>query len=96
MPTSLILCFLFSMNMATYLFCVGEECDVETYDVTKLSESTLEDMEADTFWCMNKLLDGIQDNYTFAQPGVQTKVSQLKELTKRVDGKKKLQFTYFL
>ena len=44
-------------------------------------------MEADTFWCMNNLLDGIQDNYTFAQPGVQNKVNQLRELTKRVDGR---------
>ena len=66
---------------------VDEKCDVETYNVEQLSENILRNMEADTFWCMSKLLDGIQDNYTFAQPGVQKRVSQLKELTKRVDGK---------
>lgn len=43
-------------------------------------------VEADSFWCMSKLLDGIQDNYTFAQPGIQTKVQQLGELMKRIDG----------
>ena len=43
-------------------------------------------IEADSYWCMSKLLDGIQDNYTFAQPGIQTKVSALKELTLRIDG----------
>lgn len=35
---------------------------------------------------MSKLLDGIQDNYTFAQPGIQKKVAALKELTLRIDG----------
>nr|CAB3266833.1 TBC1 domain family member 22B-like [Phallusia mammillata] len=64
---------------------IGEEVEVETYDVAKLPERTLKDMEADTYWCMGNLLDGIQDNYTFAQPGVQSKVSKLRELTKRVD-----------
>lgn len=44
-------------------------------------------IEADSYWCMSKLLDGIQDNYTFAQPGIQTKVSALKELTLRIDGR---------
>lgn len=44
-------------------------------------------VEADSYWCMSKLLDGIQDSYTFAQPGIQTKVLQLGELMKRIDGK---------
>ncbi|MGH0140058.1 UNVERIFIED_CONTAM: hypothetical protein FKN15_071278 [Acipenser sinensis] len=34
---------------------------------------------------MSKLLDGIQDNYTFAQPGIQTKVKALEELVSRID-----------
>ena len=29
-----------------------------------------------------------QDNYTFAQPGIQMKVNALKELIQRIDGKK--------
>lgn len=60
--------------------------DVESYDVSKLSEEVLQHMEADTFWCTTKLLDGIQDNYTFAQPGVQTKVQRLQELNESIDG----------
>ena len=31
------------------------------------------------------MLEGIQDNYTFAQPGIQMKIRQLEELLKRVD-----------
>lgn len=43
-------------------------------------------LEADSFWCMQKLLEGIQDNYTLAQPGIQTKIMALKDLMKRLDG----------
>ncbi len=42
-------------------------------------------VEADTFWSLSKLLDGIQDNYTFAQPGIQRQVTRLKELIHRID-----------
>ena len=34
---------------------------------------------------MQKLLEGIQDNYTLAQPGIQTKIIALKDLMKRLD-----------
>lgn len=44
-------------------------------------------IEADSFWCLSKFLDGIQDNYIFAQLGIQHKVNQLKELIQRIDGK---------
>lgn len=54
-------------------------------DITALSKEELDMIEADSYWCMSKLLDGIQDNYTFAQPGIQMKVSALKELTQRID-----------
>ncbi|XP_064453618.1 TBC1 domain family member 22B isoform X2 [Mirounga angustirostris] len=63
---------------------VGEE-DVENFDVTNLSQDMLRSIEADSFWCMSKLLDGIQDNYTFAQPGIQKKVKALEELVSRID-----------
>ncbi|XP_067913302.1 TBC1 domain family member 22B-like isoform X3 [Heterodontus francisci] len=61
------------------------EEDVENFDVTNLSETVQRSIEADSFWCMSKLLDGIQDNYTFAQPGIQKKVKALEELISRID-----------
>ncbi|XP_072017563.1 TBC1 domain family member 22B-like [Amphiura filiformis] len=65
---------------------VGDNVDVtEDFDVSTLPKESIRVMEADTFWCMSKLLDGIQDNYTFAQPGIQLKVNQLKELIQRID-----------
>ncbi|XP_058860699.1 TBC1 domain family member 22B isoform X2 [Acipenser ruthenus] len=103
------------------------EEDVENFDVTILPQHVQRNIEADSFWCMSKLLDGIQasnlrgyrnlrntglpplilrrpiedvagagccllgrcysdkDNYTFAQPGIQTKVKALEELVSRID-----------
>jgi hypothetical protein len=54
-------------------------------DVGSVGEERLGQVEADTFWCLTKLLDGIQDHYTFAQPGLQRMVYRLKELMGRVD-----------
>ena len=54
--------------------------------MASLSEEVRKMIEADSFWCMQKLLEGIQDNYTLAQPGIQTKIMALKDLIKRLDG----------
>lgn len=66
--------------------------DYVDHDVTRnhfqfdeLEETVRKNIEADSFWCMTKVLEGIQDNYTFAQPGIQMKIRQLEELLKRVD-----------
>ncbi|XP_048410183.1 TBC1 domain family member 22A isoform X3 [Stegostoma tigrinum] len=61
------------------------EGEVENFDVSSLPDEVLQNIEADSFWCMSKLLDGIQDNYTFAQPGIQRKVKVLQELVSRID-----------
>jgi hypothetical protein len=61
--------------------------DPEQYDVSQLDKQVLDVIEADSFWCLSKLLDGIQDNYTFAQPGIQRQILTLKELVTRIDGR---------
>lgn len=60
--------------------------DLENYDVASLKKEQRDIIEADSFWCLSKFLDGIQDNYIFAQLGIQHKVNQLKELIQRIDG----------
>lgn len=35
---------------------------MENFDVSSLQEEALRNIEADSFWCMSKLLDGIQVN----------------------------------
>ncbi|PWY69180.1 RabGAP/TBC [Aspergillus sclerotioniger CBS 115572] len=54
-------------------------------DPGQLPRSVLDAVEADTFWCLTKLLDGIQDNYIYAQPGIHRQVRALRELTMRID-----------
>jgi hypothetical protein len=65
---------------------VGAACDLETYRLEELTEEKRNVVEADSFWCISKFLDCIQDNYIFAQLGIQEKVNQLKELIQRIDG----------
>ncbi|KAJ1544236.1 GTPase-activating protein, partial [Cladochytrium tenue] len=47
---------------------------VESSDLSSVPEETLREVEADSFWCLSKLLDGIQDNYTHGQPGIQRQI----------------------
>lgn len=54
-------------------------------DPGQLPKQVLDAVEADTFWCLTKLLDGIQDNYIYAQPGIQRQVAALRDLTTRID-----------
>jgi hypothetical protein len=71
------------------------DVEIESFDISSLSESSRHILEADSYWATSHLLEGIQDNYTFAQPGIQYKVRTLEELIKRIDGlliKKKLLF----
>ncbi|KAI9327488.1 rab-GTPase-TBC domain-containing protein [Obelidium mucronatum] len=59
--------------------------DVEKTDVSLITPQILAEVEADTYWCLTRLLDGIQDNYTHAQPGIQRQIARLKELINRID-----------
>lgn len=61
--------------------------DLEQCQLGDLSEEQRDIIEADSFWCLSKFLDCIQDNYIFAQLGIQEKVNQLKDLIQRIDGK---------
>ncbi|THH09383.1 hypothetical protein EW145_g2045 [Phellinidium pouzarii] len=59
--------------------------DPEGFDPALLPPSVLSAVEADSFWCLTRLLDGIQDNYIFAQPGIQRSVKRMAELVARID-----------
>jgi len=70
----------FQVFLSTYI-----DVDPELYDIANLPQHVVEAIEADSFWCLSKLLDGIQDNYIFAQPGIQRQVARMRELCGRVD-----------
>ncbi|KAK8826385.1 hypothetical protein WA538_001523 [Blastocystis sp. DL] len=56
------------------------ELDWEAVDA-----SVLDEVEADTYYCISRLLDGIQDHYTTDQPGIQRMVKKLEDLVRRTD-----------
>ncbi|KAL6196531.1 hypothetical protein ACLB2K_032146 [Fragaria x ananassa] len=58
---------------------------VDSWSISDLSSDQISTVEADCYWCLSKLLDGMQDHYTFAQPGIQRLVFKLKELVRRID-----------
>lgn len=62
------------------------DSDPENFDPANLPKTILDAVEADSFWCLSRLLDGIQDNYIFAQPGIQRSVRRMAELVARIDG----------
>jgi Rab-GTPase-TBC domain len=66
---------------------------MENWSVSDLSPQILSNIEADCYWCLSKFLDGMQDHYTFAQPGIQRLVFRLKELVRRIDGTISLSFS---
>ncbi|CAG8534995.1 1600_t:CDS:10 [Ambispora gerdemannii] len=70
----------FQVFLAAYI-----DDDPEYYNPGSLPNEVLSVIEADSFWSLSKLLDGIQDNYTFAQPGIQRQIGKLKELINRID-----------
>jgi hypothetical protein len=57
----------------------------EEIDIENVPAELLANVEADSYWCLSKLLDMIQDHYTFAQPGIQRMVFRLKEIVQRID-----------
>ncbi|ETM41045.1 hypothetical protein, variant 1 [Phytophthora nicotianae] len=59
--------------------------DPQRCDLSKVSDENLQIVEADSYWCLTKLLDDIQDHYTFAQPGLQRMVQRMEELVHRCD-----------
>lgn len=58
---------------------------VEDLDPQLLSAEELSCVEADSYWCLSKLLDGIQDNYIHAQPGIHRQVEKLEKLMLKIN-----------
>jgi hypothetical protein len=59
--------------------------EVQNIDIENMPEKDLRQVEADSYWCMTKLLERIQENYVFSQPGIQKNIQSLEDLIKRID-----------
>ena len=54
--------------------------DITESNLKEIDEKDLISVEADTFWCLTKIIDDIQDNYTELQPGVHKIINKMKKL----------------
>lgn len=59
------------------------QCD--RIDASRLSDSVLDDIAADAYYCFSKILDTIHDQYTHGQPGLRRATNQVSGLLRRVD-----------
>jgi hypothetical protein len=59
--------------------------DVETADINAIDPQILTNIEADSYWCLSKFIDCIQDHYTIDQPGIQRVLMKLQDLIQRID-----------
>lgn len=57
----------------------------ETFDPALLSPRVTGLIEADTYWCISRLLDNITDNYIHQQPGIIRQVNDLRNLILKID-----------
>ena len=85
LPWSALPAVWFPIGTDIEVFTSRSDADPETFDLACLPSHALDAVEADSFWCLSKLLDGIQDNYIFAQPGIQRSVKKMAELVGRID-----------
>ncbi|KAK3656433.1 GTPase-activating protein [Elasticomyces elasticus] len=74
--------------LAQYITGSGSGSEIESgFDPAQLPKSVLDAVEADSYWCLTKLLEGIQDNYIHLQPGITRQVSALRDLVWRIDSR---------
>jgi hypothetical protein len=64
---------------------LAPDVDPEAFDVSLLPEHALSAVEADSFWCLDRMLSGVHDYYIVAQPGIIRSVRKMAELVARID-----------
>jgi hypothetical protein len=72
----------YDVFLSEYISAIGSPSTT-----VSLPENALFKIEADSFWCLSKLLDSIQDNYTFNQTGISRQISRMKDILTRTDPK---------
>lgn len=57
----------------------------ENFDPGLLSSRVTAIIEADSYWCLSRVLDNITDNYIHEQPGIIRQVGDLRNLISKID-----------
>lgn len=76
-------------DLATPFFAVflseWADPDTKSLDECGMDDVTMMNIEADVYWCLSRLIEGMQDHYMPSQPGIQRMIHQLRELVHRMD-----------
>ena len=64
---------------------IGDIDPVKLMEINTEFQQDVLNAEADTFWCLTKLIDDIADNYTDFQPGVHKIINKMKALIQQAD-----------
>jgi 5'-3' exonuclease len=59
--------------------------EINEKEIDEMDQESLIKVEADVFWCLSKLVDDVQDNYTDMQPGVHKIINKMKKLIEQAD-----------
>jgi hypothetical protein len=54
-------------------------------EILEKNKDILHEVEADTYWCLTKMVEPIIENYTTSQPLVTKSLSRIEEVVKRLD-----------
>lgn len=74
-------------DLVTPFFTVflSETQNEESQTTANSDASLLSNVEADCYWCLCKVLDRVQDHFTYSQPGIQRVCHRVNELVSRLD-----------
>ncbi|CUM56044.1 unnamed protein product [Debaryomyces fabryi] len=59
--------------------------NIGNFNPAKLSPRIISIIEADTYWCLSRVLENITDNYIHEQPGIIRQVNDLRNLISKID-----------
>ena len=79
--------------MSTYGYNIY--CPSSINGILLLGNELLMEIESDSYWCFTLLLEGLQTNYTYGQPGIQNMVQLLQNITRRLNSKSLFLFFLF-
>jgi len=69
------------------LLAAEQNAMLEDLEVDHHVGTSLDAVEAGTYWLLTKFLSDIQDHYTAGQPGIQQMVVKLRDIVRRIDEK---------
>ena len=68
-----------------FLVFLSPWADEDTTSLDHVDPEVLMGIEGDVYWCLSRLIEGMQDHYMPSQPGIQRMIHQLRELVHRMD-----------